>query len=139
MPVSSLASSCATTAGSVSDPLISIIDDDDSLRTALIGLVRSMGFEASGFASAEAFLATDMRAACIVTDVQMPGLSGIELKAELIRRGVGTPVIMITARTDPGLEQRARAEGAACFLKKPFDAADLVRCIETAIAGGPAV
>lgn len=113
--------------------LISVIDDDESLRDALVGLLRSHGYEADGYPTAEAFLGAAQATNCIVTDIQMPGISGIELKEELSRRGDRTPVIMITARPDPNLEMRARASGAACFLRKPFDAGDLVDCIKSAL------
>lgn len=117
------------------DPLISIIDDDDSLRAALVGLVRSLGYRASGFASAEDFLATGAAkdCACIVTDIQMPGLSGIELKQRLAQGGSAAPVIMITARTEAGLREKAVASGAICVLQKPFAAEALIDCIEKAI------
>ena len=116
--------------------LISIIDDDDSLRTALVGLVRSLGYRASGFANAEDFLATNQAAdsAAIVTDIQMPGLSGIELKERLTAEGFAVPVIMITARTEAGLKERAFASGALCVLKKPFAAEALIQCLERALA-----
>lgn len=114
---------------------ISVIDDDESLRTALVGLLRSYGYDAEGYATAECFLAAAPPADCIVTDVHMPGISGIELKDELARRGDTTPVIMITARSDAALEGRARASGASCFLLKPFDTGDLVQCIESALNG----
>lgn len=117
----------------VTDTLVAIIDDDDSLRTALVGLVRSLGYESDGFGSAEEFLAAAPDSDCIVTDIHMPGLSGIDLKHELVRRGNPTPVIMITARDDKGLEQRARSSGASCFLKKPFEASELITCIESAL------
>lgn len=116
------------------ESLISIIDDDDSLRSALVGLLRSHGYAASGYGSAEEYLSAAPGSDCIVTDIHMPGLSGIELKEELSRRGDLTPVIMITARGEPGLEARARASGAACFLKKPFDTNELVGFIESALA-----
>ena len=121
--------------GCVADTLISIIDDDDSLRTALVGLVRSLGYRASGFANAEDFLAGDgaTASAAIVTDIQMPGLSGIELKERLKAYGNAAPVIMITARSEPGLEERALASGALCVLKKPFAAEALIRCLERAL------
>lgn len=119
----------------VSEGLISIIDDDDSMRAALVGLLRSHGYQADGFPTGEAFLAAAPTPDCIVTDIHMPGISGVELKEELTRRGDTTPVIMITARSDAGLEGRARASGAACFLRKPFDAGDLVQCIESALGG----
>lgn len=121
----------------VAENLISVIDDDDSLRSALVGLLRSHGYGAEGFATGEAFLAAGPVSACIVTDIHMPGISGIELKEELTRRGDSTPVIMITARSDAGLEGRVRASGAACFLRKPFDTSDLVQCIESALGAAP--
>lgn len=116
--------------------LISIIDDDDSLRAALMGLVRSLGYRASGFANAEDFLAADQadESAAIVTDIQMPGLSGIELKEWLTSQGCAAPVIMITGRAEPGLRERAFASGALCVLKKPFAAEALIDCLERALA-----
>lgn len=116
--------------------LISIIDDDESLRTALVGLVRSLGYRASGFANAEDFLAAAEaeRSAAIVTDIQMPGLSGIELKERLTEQGCVAPVIMITARSEAGLKERAFASGALCVLKKPFAAEALIDCLERALA-----
>jgi len=131
--VASFRASVRLVAGVVSESLISIIDDDDSLRSALVGLLRSHGYEAEGYPSGEAFLAISSNTDCIVTDIHMPGISGIELKEELVRRGDLTPVIMITARSDAALEDRARASGAIAFLRKPFDAGDLVRCIESAL------
>ena len=115
--------------------LISIIDDDDSMRSAIVALVRSAGYEARGFASAIAFLAsgTVRIFACIVTDIQMPGMSGIELKEHLTASQLPVPVIMITAHHDPGIEELANASGAACFLRKPFEAGALIRCIEDAL------
>lgn len=118
------------------DTLISIIDDDDSLRSALVGLVRSLGYRASGFANAEDFLAANEAnaSAAIVTDIQMPGLSGIELKERLTAEGCAAPVIMITARAEVGLQERAFASGALCVLKKPFAAEALIDCLERALA-----
>jgi len=119
-----------------STPLISIIDDDESLRTALVGLMRSFGYRAESYADAKAFLEAEAgRSACIITDIQMPGLSGIELKQRLSREGVTTPVIMITARTEPGLKDRALASGALCFLEKPFAPEALAACVARALAG----
>jgi len=120
----------------VQNALISIIDDDDSLRAALVGLVRSLGYRANGFANAEDFLATDSSdlSAAIVTDIQMPGLSGIELKQRLVADGCSAPVIMITARGEEGLKERAFASGALCVLKKPFAAEALIECLERALA-----
>lgn len=119
----------------VSPALVSIIDDDESLRLALVGLVRSLGFEARGFESAEDFLRSDNLEAyaCVVTDIQMPGMSGIDLKLHLVQQGISLPVIMITARPDPSLEEKARAAGAACFLRKPFEASALIACLDGAV------
>jgi FixJ family two-component response regulator len=118
-------------------PLISIIDDDDSLRAALAGLIRSLGYRTSAHASAEDFLAAGVAAqsACIVSDIQMPGLSGIDLKRRLTLDGCATPVIMITARTETGLRERAFASGALCVLQKPFAAEALMECLDQALAG----
>jgi FixJ family two-component response regulator len=115
--------------------LICIVDDDESMRSAVVALVRSAGYDAQGFASAEDFLASGMAqsSACIITDIQMPGMSGIELKQHLAGRQSQVPVIMITARHDADLEKKALASGAACFLRKPFDADVLIRCIEGAM------
>jgi FixJ family two-component response regulator len=118
------------------EPLICIIDDDDSMRRTIVALVRSAGYAAHGFASAEEFLCcgTVQGFACIITDVQMPGMSGIELKQHLTASQCLVPVIMITARHDPGLEAQATASGAVSFLRKPFDAGALIRCLEGALA-----
>jgi len=111
---------------------VSVVEDDDSLRTAIVGLLDSLGYRVKAYASAEAFLndPSGAKADCIITDIQMPGLSGIELKQQLDRLGVVTPVIMVTARTEPSLHARGKASGAVCVLQKPFQEADLVRCIE---------
>ena len=105
------------------------------MLNALVGLVRSAGYDVRGFASAEEFLGCGTVAgfACIVSDVQMPGMSGIELMRHLVASRYAAPVIMITARHDPGLEEKALASGAACFLQKPFEADTLIGCIEKAL------
>jgi FixJ family two-component response regulator len=115
--------------------LICIIDDDESMRNAIVGLVRSAGYEAHGFGSAEHFLGsgTARSSACVITDIQMPGMSGIELKEHLAASQCPVPVIMITARDDADLEAKAMASGAVCFLRKPFDANELLHCLEGAL------
>jgi FixJ family two-component response regulator len=115
--------------------LISVIDDDESLRTALVSLIRSLDLQARSFDSAEEFLkAGEWRSfACIISDIQMPGMSGIDLKRHLVAQDVQTPVIMITAHAEPGLKERALASGAFGFLKKPFDANVLFECLERAL------
>jgi FixJ family two-component response regulator len=112
--------------------LISIIEDDESLRRALVGLIRSLGHDARGFESAEEFAASDAirSSACIITDIQLPGMSGVELKQLLAEQCCPVPVIMITARHEAGLEQRAIAAGAVCYLRKPFEADTLIDCLE---------
>ena len=112
--------------------LISVVDDDDSMRDALVGLFRSLGYDARGFASAEDFLAcADLeRFSCAITDIQMPGMTGFELKLRLDELHGTLPVIMITARPEPDLREKAMSSGAACFLRKPFDTETLVDCLE---------
>jgi FixJ family two-component response regulator len=114
---------------------ISIVDDDDSMRTSLMDLVRALGYDARGFASAEDFLAHgDAESfACMITDIQMPGMSGIDLKEHLTAQQCSLPVIMITARLEPGLEEKAFASGAMCFLKKPIESEILLGCLERAL------
>ncbi len=114
--------------------LISIVDDDESMRLALAGLVRSFGFEAKAYESAEDFLRSGAvePSSCIITDIQMPGLSGIGLKQWLDDHAFTAPVIMITARSEPHLHTQARASGAICLLRKPFDADALLACLRKA-------
>jgi FixJ family two-component response regulator len=116
-------------------PLISIIDDDASMRTALTGFVRSIGYEARSFASAEEFLASAgvVEYSCVITDIKMPGMSGFDLKRVLAAQKGAPPVIMITAHTLPGLDQKAIESGAVGFLTKPFTAAALLVCLEKAL------
>ena len=112
--------------------LISVVDDDAAMRDALVGLVRALGYDVRGFESAEDFLASNdlERFSCTITDIQMPGMSGFELKQRLDERRGALPVIMITARSDPGLEEKAISVGAASFLRKPFEPQTLVDCLE---------
>ena len=117
--------------------LISIVDDDASMRVALVGLVRSLGYEVRDFASAEDFLASNDlgQFACAITDIQMPGMNGFELKRELSTHHGSLPVIMITARAEPGIEEKAMSSGATCFLRKPFEAKTLVSCLQQVLKG----
>lgn len=120
-------------------PLVSIVDDDASVRQALIGLVHALGWRTLAFDSAEAFLGDQAASAsdCVVTDIQMPGLSGIELKDQLSARGCDAPVIMITARDEPALKAKAEASGAYCFLRKPFAGDAMIACLEGALKRRP--
>lgn len=119
-----------------SERRISIVEDDDSLRLALVGLMKCVGYAADGYGSAEDFLANGaaMASDCIIADINMPGLSGIELTERLRAEGHAVPVIMISARSDPGLEQKALASGAHCFLRKPFEMDALIACVEDALS-----
>jgi len=119
-------------------PMISIVDDDRSVREATRGLVRSLGYGATAFASAEDFLQSDhvSDTACLITDVQMPGLSGVDLQSRLIAQGNRTPVIFITAFPEERIRARAMAAGAVGFLSKPFNEDHLIEHIHTALNGG---
>lgn len=120
------------------DAVISIIDDDAAVRVATESLVRSLGYASLTFASAEAFLVAEdaRRTACIVADIHMPGMSGIELQQVLLRRGDTTPIIFLTGVPQPYQRQRAMDAGAVSFLKKPFDADVLAASIEKALHKG---
>ncbi len=114
---------------------IAVIDDDDSVRTAITRLLRAFGFTAVAFASAEAFLdASPSGMSVIVSDIQMTGMTGIALKSTLDAGGSTAPVILMTARNEPGLLQQAANSGAFCVLHKPFDGEAFIACIERALA-----
>lgn len=115
--------------------VISIIDDDEQVRDAVKGLVRSLGYAAATFASAEDYLRSDCvwSSSCIVTDLRMPGMSGADLQARLNADGNGTPVIFMTAFADDAMRARVLGAGGAGFLKKPFDDSSLARCLEKAL------
>jgi FixJ family two-component response regulator len=117
--------------------LIATIDDDDSFRTALVESLYSFGYGAHGFASAEEFLGAGELGPydCIITDIHMPGMSGIELQRLLAGRGCRIPVILVTARAEPGLEASVTASGAVCLLRKPFEAEALTGWLDKALAG----
>ncbi len=116
-------------------PLISIVDDDESVRVAVSSLVRSLGFRACTFASAEAFLGSPElgETACLVSDVQMPGMGGLELQRVLVERQAGVPVIFITAFPEEPVRQRAESAGALGFLSKPFDGQTLIEHLTLAV------
>ena len=104
--------------------LISIIDDDESVRLSLASLVRSLGAEARTFESAQSFLASGAVAqtACIVSDVEMPQLSGIDMQLLLKQQGYSVPVIFITAFSSDSAREHAASNGASFYLEKPLDA-----------------
>jgi len=117
-------------------PVISIIDDDGSVRTATRNLVRSLGHVVHTFASAEEFLRSPHLhdTSCIITDVRMPAMSGLELQAHLLANGWRFPFIFVTAFSVESDRTRALQAGAICFLIKPFDGEALVKCLNAALA-----
>ncbi len=114
-------------------PLIAIVDDDASVCEAIQGLVEAFGFAAEAFSSAEAFLQSERLndTACLITDVQLPGMSGLQLQNHLSVSGSRIPIIVITAF--PGDDRRALAAGAICVLRKPVMKEDLLTCIRLAL------
>jgi FixJ family two-component response regulator len=114
--------------------LISVIDDDESMLDALGGLLRLLGFNVETYKSSEEFIQSGFvhSPSAILTDIHMPGLSGIDLKRWLDERACSIPVIMITARYDPRVQEQALASGAVCLLRKPFDADALMTCLKRA-------
>jgi FixJ family two-component response regulator len=115
--------------------VISIVDDDASVRTATQNLVRSLGYTAHIFASAEAFLQSAQleETWCVIADVQMPGMSGVELQFHLRARGYRVPFIFVSAFPEENVRERALRGGAICFLAKPFDGCVLIKHLQTAL------
>lgn len=116
-------------------PLVSVVDDDESVRESLPDLLREFGFAAEAFASAGEFLASDHvgRTRCLVLDVGMPGMSGPELQEELARRGRAIPIVFITAQQDDGIRARVLAAGAVAYLHKPFSDTALLDAVNAAL------
>jgi FixJ family two-component response regulator len=114
---------------------ISIIDDDRIVREAIADLVQSLGYEAATFESAEQFLASGAVAetSCLITDLQMPGQSGLELQKQLLAEGHRTPVIFVTAFAEEKFRNRAMTAGAVAFLSKPFRDDTLIDCVKNAL------
>ena len=115
--------------------LIAIVDDEEPVRDATKRLVRSMGYHASTFASADEFLKSEQiqDTSCLITDVQMPGLSGIDLQEHLVARGHCIPIIFMTGYPNDSVRARAMKAGAVCFLNKPFSEDHFIGCIEKAL------
>ena len=115
--------------------MISIVEDDASVREATKGLVRSLGYATATFASAEEYLQSDYvrNTSCLITDLQMPGMSGADLQDRLIADGHRTPVIFVTAYPEERIRARALGAGAFGFLSKPFDDETLIECLDRAL------
>jgi FixJ family two-component response regulator len=116
-------------------PLISVIDDDASFRIATDSLLRAHGYTVYTFASAAEFLRSPQldETCCVIADVQMPAMSGVELQAFLRKQGRSVPFIFITAFPEDAVRVRALGDGAIGFLAKPFDSPTLIRCVEVAL------
>lgn len=116
-------------------PLISIVDDDDALRNSLDDLIQSIGFRTQGFASAEAFLSSNQArdTACLILDVRMPGMSGLDLQRQIIAANWRIPIIFVTSHADDVACVRALEAGAVAFLYKPFREEELLNAIEAAL------
>src|ERR1700690_436947 len=115
--------------------LIAIVDDDDSMRSAIEGLLKAVGLPAQAFASAEEFLKSGQQhhAACLIADIRMPGMSGLELQAHLNNEHCRIPTIFITAHGDEKMRLQALRSGAVEFLSKPFDDEALLESVRAAL------
>jgi FixJ family two-component response regulator len=116
-------------------PLIAVVDDDEAIREAIQSLIRSVGLRAAVFASAEDFLNSDQLQAtdCLIVDVRMPRMSGIELQRQLASAHDPMPVIFISAHGDEEMRARALRAGAVAFLDKPFSDEGLLRAVQAAL------
>ena len=119
-----------------SRPLVAIVDDDASLRDATSNLLQAAGFSTATFADAESFLNSAGRpqAACLVTDMRMPGMTGVELHQHLVASGAPIPTVLITAYASDATRLRAREAGILCCLAKPFAPDELLECVRKALA-----
>ena len=122
-------------------PLISVVDDDQSVVEGIVSLMESVGYAATGFVSAEDFLNSPQsrRTACLILDVRMPGMGGFELQRRLAVENDRTPVIFITAHGDHDISAEALRRGAVAFLRKPFSQESLLDAVRSVLAqrGGP--
>lgn len=119
------------------NPTVAIVDDDESVRDTTKDLLDSAGLSSATFDSAESFLQSKGTCAirCLIADMRMPGMTGLELHGRLAAAGTPIPTVLITAYPDERERARALKTGVICFLAKPFSAEDLLACIETALRG----
>ena len=119
-------------------PLIAIVEDDEFFRQSMRRLMRSLGYTIETFPSAAEFLASRGLddTACLIADIQMPGMTGVELYTRLIEAGHKIPTILVTAYPDEARRARALKDGIVCYLLKPFDDNDLVDCVQKAVEDG---
>jgi FixJ family two-component response regulator len=118
------------------EKLVAIVDDDELMRGALLGMLKSVGLSSQAFASAEEFLKSGQKeqTACLIADIRMPGMSGLELQAELNAERCKIPTIFITAHGDTRMRMQALRAGAVEFLAKPFDDEVLLESVRAALA-----
>jgi FixJ family two-component response regulator len=118
-------------------PLVSIVDDDESMRDAVSNLLEAAGFSTATYPDAESFLksAGVPRAGCLLVDMRMPGMSGLDLHQHLVARGTSIPTVLITAYPSETTRLRARMAGVVCCLAKPFAPEELLECVRRAMAG----
>lgn len=128
------------TARSSYTPVISVVDDDQSMRSSMKIFLRSLGYVTESFASAEEFLQSGRLrdTSCLISDVRMPGMSGLELQKHLISIGCRIPIIFITAFADGRIRDDAVKAGAVGFLNKPFREENLIACLDEALQNGHA-
>ena len=116
-------------------PIIAVVDDDEAVRLGLSSLIRSLGYAVMTFASGQEFLQSPHRAdmSCLISDIQMPGISGLELHDRLVAANTAIPTILITGYPDNEARKRALNSGVLCYLKKPLVYNELIACIKTAL------
>ena len=119
-------------------PLVSIVEDDQFFRDSMKRLMRSLGYSVEVFPSAPDFLASPhlTETACLIADVHMPAMTGVELHSHLIDAGYAIPTILVTAYPDDDVRARALNDGVVCYLRKPIDENDLLRCLHAALQSG---
>jgi FixJ family two-component response regulator len=126
----------------VPPPLIAIVDDDAFMRASLDNLIRSVGFRARAFPSAQSFLhaCSELDTACLILDVRMPGMSGLDLQQRLASARTRVPIIFVTSHVDEDVRARALGAGAVAFLYKPFGEDELLEAVDSVLSkpdGGP--
>lgn len=125
-----------TDRSATNEVVISVVDDDRSVRSAISSLLRSEGFASRSFESAEDFLESGLETVtrCLILDVRMKGMSGLELQSVLANAGMSVPTVFISAHADVGARSRAMNNGAVAFLSKPFSKEELLGCVQAALA-----
>jgi FixJ family two-component response regulator len=114
---------------------VAVVEDDQFFRESMIRLIRSLGYRAEAFPSAADFLASPrlVETACLIADVHMPAMTGLELHRHLIAAAYAIPTILVTAYPDDGVRARALNDGVVCYLRKPVDEKHLMRCLRAAL------